>query len=588
MSAAEVLADNLEDVYGGGEDDYLLEPEAFTSLDEFYKDRDSLKGLSISLSQFTEFAFRMPAKDGSYQPFSFEGRRHLRDIYDTSAKRILLCCGRQSEKSTLLGNRIVAMSCMVPSYRALYVSPSAQQTKTFSNDRLKEPIETSPILKSFTTNMLSQNIFEKQFVNRSKVVLRYAFLNADRVRGIPTYGLYIDEFQDILIDNIPVIEQCAFHAPKELRAYVYSGTPKTLDNGMEEYREKHSTQGEWVVPCDAHGGDTGRYWNILGEKNIGKTGLICEKCGKFITPTNPDSQWAFMVKEAPFHSYRIPQLIVPDLDWETLLINYKSYPRARFYNEVLGISFDSGMRPMTQAQIRACCNPNVYMSDLEEYVSRSYSEPIYAGLDWGSGDGAYTVLSLGTYVDGKFRIFFIHRFTGEEAEPEPQMQKIIEICKTFNVRLIGADYGFGFVQNDTLLRKFGPERVQKFIYAARLNAKVRWDAKLLRWICHRTEVMSAIMNSVKRGTVIEFPRWEEFKEPYAQDMLNIYSEYSETLRMIVYRHPASKPDDSFHSILYCFLASMIVRPRPDVITPRREDPSIGHIWSNYSGTTNQG
>jgi hypothetical protein len=909
--------------------------------DEFdpYVENDVMP--QILPSAFTEYAFRMPTPDG-YDNFSFEGRRHLRQIYDTPIRRILLMCGRQVEKSTLLGNRSLSYCCLIPSYKVLYVSPSATQTKTFSNDRIKEPIETSPVLRAFTTHMLSQNIFEKQFVNRSKITLRNAFLNADRARGVPAHMLDIDEIQNILADNIPVIEQCLSHSPEELKRYVYSGTPLTLDNVIEDYWSNRSTQNQWVVPCDCTIGEAGRFWNILGEKNIGLHHLICEKCGKQIFPMTTDAQWACSVEydpvHTPFEGFRIPQLMVPWLDWDELLYNFEHYGRNKFYNEVLGISYDTGLRPLTNAQIRACCNENVFMADAHKYQALGFGQEIFAGIDWGchdeetriltevgfkyfrdlvdtdrvaqwdpdsremtfvlpkvrtvrewdqpllhfktkggmdmmvththrmrvgtsqgekwltesagqlakrggnvkfvgalnwagesrdwfvlpglpvsqgyagaepitykmadwlellgylitegglcfdkerpaclkmsqretvnyetylrmqdcmgrmnisfstfpnpttgdinwtiygkqywqwyaenvgttcdtkripreflglapeqlwvlframvDGDGyddpregctggafystskglcedfqelcirlglravvrlhkpaegnrktrwrvlwsmagdyslntpaksieyvpykgrvyccavptgyivterngcisyqgntgehSYTVLSLGTYIGSKFRVFYIHRFVGEDTEPERQLQKIEEVLRAYNVRVIGADYGGGHYPNDFLVRRFGRERVMRYQYAARLSAKVRWENKLQRWITHRTEVMSAIFNSIKRGTVLEFPRWKEFKAPYGQDMLNIFSEYNEKIRMIQYGHTAGKTDDAFHSILYCFLASMVTRPRPDVIAPSKDANAVGSVWSSYSGPTYQG
>jgi hypothetical protein len=50
-------------------------------------------------------------------------------------------------------------------------------------------------------------------------------------------------------------------------------------------------------------------------------------------------------------------------------------------------------------------------------------------------------------------------------------------------------------------------------------------------------------------------------------MLNIFSEYSEQLRQNIYKKSPNATDDTFHSILLCFLASMIRHPRPDVISP---------------------
>ena len=576
------------------------EPEPFEDFMEIDEKAKRLRKIPAVLpSQFTKFAFRMPRSDGmGFENFSFEGRRHMLRPYDTPAKRILLFCGRQVEKSTLLGNIILSYSCIIPAYKTLYVSPSATQTKVFSADRVKEPIETSPILRSYTTTMLSQNIFEKQFINRSKITLRYAFLNADRTRGIPAHRLAIDEIQDILADNIPVIEQCTSHAPENLKSFVYSGTPKGLDNAIEYYRSgvskdgrPMSTQGEWVVPCDACGikGGAGRYWNILGEKNMGHNGLICERCGKPITPSHPDAQWARMVEDGIFESYRIPQLMVPWRSWEEITLDYSRYPRDKFYNEVLGISYDSGMRPLTLGQVKDCCNPSVTMHPevLENIRKNLPGGTVFAGLDHGTGENSYTVACLGMYVENKFRIFWIHRFTGEDTDPQIQQKKLIAIFRAFGVRIIGSDYGGGFATNNVLLREFGQVRVQRFQYASRAKKKVFHNPQLQRWIVHRTEVMSDIFAAIKRKQ-LEFPRFEEFREPFAQDMLNIYSEYNNTLRMIQYDHRPDRPDDAFHAILYCFLASMMVRPRPDIIVPKREFEQQGPNYGGYSGPVWQG
>lgn len=934
------------------EDEDLLDEEEELADNEIWRpepelEEDSLvmesevkvltKRASIRPSQFTEYAFFMPDPDSlsGYSNFSFNGRRHMRRIYDTPAKRILLCCARQCEKTTLLGNIGLCYLCMIQSYKVLYVSPSSTQTKMFSGDRVKEPIETSPVLKKFTTSMLSSNILEKQFVNRSKFVMRYAFLNADRCRGIASFMLMLDEFQDILADNIPVIEQCLSHAPEQWKRFIYAGTPKSLDNNIEYYRNKLSTQGEWVVPCDHH---TPRHWNILGEKNIGKKSLVCEKCRKPLDPAHKDAQWARMVQEAPFESYRISQLMVPWKAWSEIVLDYERYPRDKFYNEVLGISYDSGLRPLTTEQVRVCCNPNVKMIDSKNYRKLSYQQPVFAGIDWGchdeqtriltdtgfkyfkdlsdidqvaqwdhvtrkmtftvpilrtirkwdrpllhfetkggldlmvtdthrmrsgtsqgqlwvtetadktaarggnlkfvghvdwdgkeveefilpgvprssdypgseartfkmddwlellgyliseggvcmskgrpsclkmsqrvsvnqptyekmqacltrmniphsafpnpkttdvnwtiygkqfwkwicdnvgmlsaekriprqfldlskrqltilftalvdgdgsrdtrenctggsyhstskglcedvqevcirlglrahlalkapaegnrktrwmvgfskgrdyqlntpssqvkrvpyqgnvycckvptgyivterngkisyqgnSGENSYTLLVLATYVDMKFRVFYVHRFTGEDVDPEPQLAKLVELLRYFNVKFIGTDYGGGFDRNDHLVRKFGPKRLFKYQYLGRLKKKVEYDSKLGRFKLHRTEVMSDIFNAIKRKQV-EFPAWDEFEEPYAQDMLNIYSEYNNQLHMTQYAHSQDKPDDTFHALLYCWMASMVFKPRPDILTPRREDKrGFQEPMFGPPGTSDQG
>lgn len=546
---------------------------------------------SILPSKFTEGVFMMPKEDGTgYAPFSFDGRRHMTRIYDTPGKKVLLMCGRQVEKSTMLGNVMLSSLVLVVGLRALYVSPSSTQTKTFSNDRIKEPIETSPLLRRFTTSMLSKNIFEKQFINRSTVTLRYAYLNADRTRGIPAWQLFLDEIQDILRDNIPVIEHCLSHAPDLWKRQVYSGTPKSLDNVIEEYRGQKSTQGEWVVPCEGC-----NHWNVLGEKNIGGKGPICERCGKSINPQSPRARWAWMVRpdphdrnKVPWESYRIPQLMVPwkIRNWHEVIYDYENHSRAKFFNECLGISFESGLRPITQSQLREVCGEH-RMNEVEKFRNLSHAQPFFMGIDWGTGDLGFTVVTIGTYHHERFRILYMHRFVGEEAEPGVQIAMIIKLARHFNVALIGCDYGFGFGMNHHLIREFGPRRVHQFQYLGDSKRKLFYDVEMRRWKAHRSEVMSAMFEAIKKKKC-EFPHWDDFHEPFSRDFTNIFSEYSERTRMIKYDHSPGNPDDSFHSFTYCWLVSMLLIRRGDIISPGKEDEAGAPIYEWDGTTTDQG
>lgn len=81
--------------------------------------------------------------------------------------------------------------------------------------------------------------------------------------------------------------------------------------------------------------------------------------------------------------------------------------------------------------------------------------------------------------------------------------------------------------------------------------------------------MKDIFGAMKQRKV-DLPNWDDFEKPYSQDILNIFSEYNERLRMEEFKKAPGKADDSFHSILYCLLGSMLVHPRPDIITPMKE------------------
>lgn len=563
--------------------DYERDPgEEEFSAEELLLKQKQIVG--VRPSEFVEFAIKVPDKENNtHVPFSFKERPYLRQIYDSPAKRLLLKCGRQVEKSTLLGNRSLSYACIIRAFNILYVSPANAQTKTFSQDRLREPIETSDELKAWTTTKLTDNVFLKKFLNRSQITLRYAFHNADRTRGIPADKILLDEIQDIITDNIPVIEQCAAHSP--YRLFTYAGTPKSYDNALEKFWVDQSTQNEWVVPCHEHQarngvGTSGIHWNILGEENIGAEGIVCELCGRRIAAFDPMSQWVStnsIVRQKlsqPFEGYRIPQLMVPWIKWSELLDVQRTYPKHRFHNEVLGLSYDTGTRPLMRQDVIDNCwtpgrdtDPEIAMSPEALRKIKGLGDTVikFAGIDWGTGEGTYTVLSLGAYIGGFFTIFYIHRFTGQETEPPVQLDIISKIIQGWNVDMIGVDYGGGFDRNDALKRRFG-DRIVKYQYS-QPGVKVKWEDGLRRYLVHRTEVMSDIFNAVKSRRVFRFPRWEHFEDPFAKDFLNIFSEYNEQQRQIQYKKSPDATDDAFHSVLLCFLVSILRIQRPDVLIP---------------------
>ena len=529
---------------------------------------------AVAPTDFVEFAIRIPNQATKVlEPFSFKERRYLHTVYDSVSPRILLKCGRQVEKSTYLGNRLLALTCIQPNFTALYVSPTNQQTKTFSNDRIKEPLDTSERLRAWTTDKLAQNVFQKKFINRSQIVLRYAFLNADRVRGIPADMVCIDEIQDVLTDNIPVIEECVSHSSFKYK--LYAGTPKSLDNTLESLWVEDSTQNEWVVPCNHCGGGDYRYWNILDEANIGPEYLICDKCGKQIHAMHEDSQWASMNPNPrvphPMDGYRVPQIMVPWCEWTDILNKQILYSRAKFHNEVLGLSYDSGTRPLTRDDIQSNCDDNISIG--REGLIKSLKEirgnQVYMGIDWGTGEQTFTVVVIARYLNNRFTILYAQRFEGQLSEPISQLARIDELIKRWHVQIIGVDYGGGFDRNDAMIRKHGPRKIFKYQYSTITRGKVVWDGGLSRFLVNRTEVMSDVFNAIKRRNVFRFPRWSEWEKPFAADMLNIFSEYSEERRVNEYRKSKGVTDDTFHAITLAFIASNILHPRPDVLIPQK-------------------
>ena len=548
--------------------------------------------LELTPFEFTELAIRHKG-----DPIDLTRRPWLDEIYDLPAtpieklseltgrleevyrRKLLLMFGRQSEKSTTLGNLLIALCNLIPFLRALYVSASDTQMREFSDERLRAVISASPILQRMVGSGLKghlqvQNVQTKRWITEAKISLRAAYRNADRVRGIASDLLAIDEIQSIVIDILPVIEEVLFRS--ELAGgplSIYAGTPLTFDNAIEFYWARYSTQNEWVVKCGC-----GK-WVLIDEDHITPTGLKCKECSREINPVDGKAQWVRMgsadaewdgfhlCQPLVIYSYR-HQPVVFDRMWQGLLVKQSRYPRQKWMNEVMGRSYDAGLKPVTLQEVRDCC-----VSDYEliQSPSRGMQQSFsWAGIDWGTGDSSYSVLSIWNYDSrGRFRIIFAKRYEGRETDPDYVVEDMVKWIRVFNVTRIGADWGFGFHTNRILQKKLGATRVIQYQYAGKMNDKVRWDKQGMKFICHRSQVMQDFFTLIKRGPKsggIAFFNWKEF-ETYAKDILAVFSEYSERAREIIFNHPPGVPDDFLHTGVLALLVSQFDHRRPDLHAP---------------------
>lgn len=493
---------------------------------------------------------------------SGERRDYIYPIFDNPLRRAILCCGRQVEKSTICSALMAMESTLIPMFRTLYVSPSAMQTRTFSSEKLSPLLKYSELIDKYWRSTKCKNqVFEKEFLNGSMIFLRYAFLNADRARGIPADRLLMDELQDILADNIRVIEECLSHSKHAWSLYV--GTPKTLENTMERYWS-YSTQNEWMVPCDHH---TPKKWVRLDIDAIGEEGPICKHCGNDIHVGS--GQWVTTTKNAPYQGFRIPQLMVPwKLDPETwrreIVWKLENYDEGEFHNEILGISFDNASKPVTRQELTKCCYPanDVVGLDLEKMIMPGALPPIvaksrlYMGIDWGegrTGRGAsgrmkrpsFTVVSIGTMISDKFVVIYQKRYEGKEADKDFVLEDISRLIQIYNVALVGADRGFGWGINSDLIKRFGDKRIVQFQYV-RQKESTRWDPLSYCFTIDRNFHMSETLNELRRQQFV-FPSWE-VSEPFLRDVESIYVDYRSGNRNDMY-FDHTDPDDAFHSIL---------------------------------------
>lgn len=493
------------------------------------------------------------------QPFSLKDYPHMRTLYNCDAKEQVWHFSRQTSKSTTIANEMSINSIIMPrvdpdnfggGFKSLYVSPSVMQTKIFSQDRLAPLMEGTPFIKQhYMSSTLIQNVFYKQLLNGSRMYLRYALLTADRIRGMSADMNLFDEVQDLVEDNITIIQQTMTRSM--YKRSIYAGTPKRT-RGTLAKRWTNSTQNEWMPQCE----HCGKY-NYLDEQNIGKLHLICRFCKLELNPrkgvwvrTNPGATRDNSTGKYLLEGFRVSVLQfygAPWIDWQKdVVIPYEEKSRALFFNEWLGLPYDDGVAPVTEAQIRACCTGGP-MSQEPDAASRSY--PTFMGCDWGpvNSPASRTVMSIIQYRGNALHVIYVKKFLGRESDYSFIHDEIPKLYAKWGCQLIGADYGLGEAVNSELRKRLGDSsRLIAMQHHGTQKQKGQWNQRMNAYTLGRNINMTELFSRIRRKEIV-FPRWEDF-EPFARDILAISIEYDEEKSKM--RYINSEADDVFHSMLY--------------------------------------
>jgi hypothetical protein len=323
---------------------------------------------------------------------------------------------------------------------------------------------------------------------------------------------------------------------------MFSGTPKTSTTTLAKLW-RNSTKNEWMPKCPSCG-----KWNYLDDKNIGLSGVICRYCGKPLDPNK--GVWVQTGDTNAIHQgFRINILMfanAPWVDWKRDIIDYREqHSEGIFFNEKLGLEYDSGAKPITMSEIRACCTGGPMLDDPNSIIA---SKSTYLGIDYGPTNSkkSNTVIVVVQNEGEKIRVVYAKKYLGPEADYSYIHEDIPKKFKKWHAILIGADYGLGEAPNAELRKKLSFEKIIAYQHVPNQKERSQWNTKMPAFTLNRTQVMSEYFHKIKHRQII-FPRWEDF-EPFANDILNINLEYDEERGKI--RYTNSDPDDFFQALIY--------------------------------------
>lgn len=375
---------------------------------------------------------------------------------------------RQVSKSTSLAAKQILAANSIANFNTLTITPLFEQVRRFSSNYVGPFINTSPVKSLWINTATVNSVLQRSFRNNSQLFFSFALLDADRVRGINADAVNIDEVQDMDQAHLPIIREC-MSGSEDWGIFQFTGTPKTLDNTIQGLWLS-SSQAEWAVPCFAC-----NYLNIPAmshdlDKMIGgyhediseeRPGVICAKCGKPVFPRL--GRWVHQYPERrwEFAGYHIPQVIMPmhyakPDKWAILLGKRQGLGNTTvpmFYNEVLGESFDAGMKLVTQSELQeAGClhenNEQIALTTIHLYDYRVLA------VDWGGGgedEVSFTTLAvMGIRGDGQIDVIYGKKLLTPH-DHRAEAEECLRIFNTFKCHFMPNDYTGAGAARETIM-----------------------------------------------------------------------------------------------------------------------------------------
>jgi len=513
----------------------------------FDKKRAKRKTRTIKRSRFVELMF---TPDGR-QPFSFVGRKYLKPLYNWCCRQLVLMCSRQSEKTTFEGLDMQMDAILNPSDRLLFVTGFKDQVVDIVRHKIDVQFSWNPrLFQSLLGPGSINSTHEKQFTNGSSLSFRYAGWGADSLRGRSVRKIYFDECQLIPSDHVQVIMESTQAFP-DTSAHYFVGTPLDSRNPLCR-RFAASKQFEWCISCD----HCGHLHGPLGIENIDpkRPYLFCLSCGKKMDPTR--GKWIAKNPSSVVAGFRICRLMTPACRWTTasgggILDKLKTYSEARFYNEVLGLPFDIGVLPISEPELRACCQdePMLTPDNVPEWV---FGKELFMAVDWAysstSGAQSSTIMAIGFRDTDKICLLYAKRFVGSPYQnPDTVLEEILRTAAQFKVLIIGTDFGIGHKENIRLRARGVQQKVVEMLYTNQ-HTMSTYDPAAQCYKLGRTLNLDLVFSDLKQQK-IHFPRWEQFKY-FLGDALNVFTEHDADTRLHHYHHAGTGPDDFLHLLVY--------------------------------------
>ncbi len=497
------------------------------------------------------------------KPFSFDGRDYLLQPYRDEYQDLIFYKGRQVEMSEFTMNWMFRNLYKYPYTAGLHTFPRDHQCIKFSKQRLDPSIKDSERLENWYRERESEMKMRK-FVRviEGERLQPYNFYIlggtwesrkdtvGDAARGLTIDFIAYDERQDHPDDVETVVGEAASHS--EYKRTITLGTPKlpgTQFDRQWESSDKHL----WNVTCEhCNWSDPITMDNIL-DSGDDEFYYGCPRCKKPINRLNGKWIATNPQRKPHYRGYHINQLMVAWLSAEEIMKKWNSptYPKRRFYNEVLGLSYGGDDVPITLPMMYACAENNYKLGEVDGNL--------YVGVDW--GNTSWAVIQGKTEMGHKLTEVIVV----DDNDPREHPRKIALALKRYvpHVKRVVCDAGPDITRYYSLRDECKSLGVTRDVWACYYSSPpvkkvINWNEEERNVTVGRTEFIDMIIDEISDQYFI-IPGYDKELERVATLMdhhTNIAAEKTKGSNGMEYMiYFDTGPDHLLHAKLYSNVAA---------------------------------
>ncbi len=455
------------------------------------------------------------------KPFSFEGRDYLKQIYRDPAKKVYIVKARQVEITEFAVNLLLYHLLTHPGTVGLYVSDRDKHVKSFSRDRLLDAIYKSKILRDQMVEGGNKSF--RKFKNGSMLHMVSGWNNFEEARSFAVDFAVIDEVQSLNAEAIPVLSESL--SKSEHGKLFVIGTGSNYGDAW------------WKL---WHSGNQ-MEWDLQNKKWVAKNPEITD-----------------------VSSYHISQHMAFWISPEKIKEKRRENPPRYFTNEVQGWWHKGMQRPLTRDDIMQLFDKTIDFTPAEDV---KYGLPIFAGIDFGGGTQAFTVVWIWQLVNEnvpRFKVLNVIKI--DDPSTENQADMIINLIDKYKIDKIVCDSGGGARQVEKLSKRYG-SRIYKCNYSYNSDEPFKKISSEYRVLADRTWIIEVIIDLIKRPEPSQMhpggvPR---IHIPYSEpDKINWMIDHFTCIEaktansmgrsFVQYVHGDETNDDALHAACYAYLA----------------------------------